>query len=194
MALTGTGHTTATGNALANRLTGNAGNNRLIGGAADDMLTGGEPFVFSGNFGPDRITDIDLASANAFVAILSCLVEEGPVEASLQDRPDRCDGACADRQTAPTGGVEAGGLKAPGQGQDADAGAEALFRMRPVGHHRFTERRDRGAEFRRGGHPLAGPGGGRKRVWGAVRGSALPGIWLDTGCRPPAVPVNQSQR
>jgi len=41
LTLTGMGHTTGTGNGLANRLTGNTGNNLLIGGGGNDRLDGG---------------------------------------------------------------------------------------------------------------------------------------------------------
>jgi Ca2+-binding RTX toxin-like protein len=41
LTLTGTGSTTATGNALANRLTGNSGNNTLDGGLGNDTMLGG---------------------------------------------------------------------------------------------------------------------------------------------------------
>ena len=73
LALTGTGHTAATGDALTNRLTGNAGNNTLDGGAGNDTLTGGaglDTFVFGPGGGNDLVTDFvdtqDLVNVSAF--------------------------------------------------------------------------------------------------------------------------------
>jgi len=50
LVLTGSGNTTATGNALANRLTGYAGNNVVNGGPGSDVRIGGagnDTFIFN---------------------------------------------------------------------------------------------------------------------------------------------------
>ncbi len=56
LALTGTGNTSATGNALANLLTGNAGNNVLNGGLGNDTMIGGlGNDVLKGGLGNDML-------------------------------------------------------------------------------------------------------------------------------------------
>nr|WP_316654903.1 calcium-binding protein [uncultured Gellertiella sp.] len=94
LTLIGADNTSATGNAVANRLVGNGGNNRLDGGLGNDKLTGGagkDSFVFSTKlnasanidhitdfYGPDDTFELDHKifsklktgnlAANAFVA------------------------------------------------------------------------------------------------------------------------------
>src|ERR1700679_488305 len=83
----------------------------------------------------------DVAVAQGLV--IGRLVEESAIEAVLEDRADRGDGASLDQDAASAGGIEACIVVAPGQRQNAEAGAKALLGMRP--------RRDDGLEKRRGG-------------------------------------------
>ena len=85
-----------------------------------------------------RATDIRVLKRT----LVGPFCEEGAVEPGLQDRSDRGNGAGPDGEPMPAGGIEAHGLVGPGQGEDTETGAEALFRMGSVGHHRFAERRD----------------------------------------------------
>ena len=66
LVLTGTGNTSATGNALDNVIFGNAGDNRIEGGAGDDVLSGGggrNTYVFTkGEGGHDVIHDFQIGA------------------------------------------------------------------------------------------------------------------------------------
>ncbi|MDJ0391704.1 calcium-binding protein, partial [Roseomonas sp. E05] len=62
LVITGTSWTTATGNALANRIIGNSAQNTLDGRAGNDVLTGGggnDTFVIGKGLGHDFITDFE---------------------------------------------------------------------------------------------------------------------------------------
>jgi hypothetical protein len=59
------------------------------------------------------------------------LVEESAIKAVLEDRTDRGDGASLDQDAASAGGIDARIVVAPGQRQNAEAGAKALLGMRP---------------------------------------------------------------
>ena len=89
----------------------------------------------------------DVAVAHGFAIAVFRLVEEGAVEAVLQNRSDGGDRTCLDRDAAPASGVHAGIVLGPGQGEDSEAGSKALFRMGPVGHDRLEQRGDRGDDF-----------------------------------------------
>jgi len=71
----------------------------------------------------------DVAVAQGLV--VGRLVEESAIEAALENRTDRGDGASLDQDAAPTGRIDARIVIAPGQRQDAKAGAKALFRVWP---------------------------------------------------------------
>src|ERR1700719_2084956 len=89
----------------------------------------------------------DVAVAQGLV--VERVVEESAIKAVLEDRTDRGDGASLDEDAASAGCINAGVVVAPGQRQDAEAGAKALLGMRPS--------RDDSLEkgSRRGSDPLA---------------------------------------
>lgn len=100
--------------------------------------------------------DIGVLEGVAFDGVL----KEGTVEPAVQDGFDRGDGAGADCQPAPAGRVDAARIVAPGQRQNPEAGAEALFRMGAVGHDLLAEGGNRGTELPGlGQHPRGRPGG-----------------------------------
>src|SRR6202166_3504657 len=70
----------------------------------------------------------DVAVAQGLV--VGRLVEESAIEAALEDRTDRGDGASLDQDGASAGGIDARIVVAPGQRQETEAGAEALLGMR----------------------------------------------------------------
>src|SRR4051794_13572468 len=86
----------------------------------------------------------DVAVAQGLV--VGRLVEESAIEAALEDRTDRCDGASLDQDAASAGGIDARIVVAPGQRQNAEAGAKALFGMRPCSDDGLEERRGRGTD------------------------------------------------
>lgn len=63
--------------------------------------------------------------------VVGRLVEESAIKSVLEDRTDRGDGASLDEDAASTGCIDARIVVAPGQRQDAEAGAKALLGMRP---------------------------------------------------------------
>src|SRR3954471_13692780 len=71
----------------------------------------------------------DIAVAQGLV--VGRLVEESAIKSVLEDRTDRGDGASLDEDAASTGCIDARIVVAPGQRQDAEAGAKALLGMRP---------------------------------------------------------------
>src|ERR1700688_4918733 len=74
----------------------------------------------------------DVAVAQGLV--VGRLVEESAIKAVLEDRTDRGDGACLDEDAASASSIDARIAIALGQRQNAEAGAKALLRMRPVSH------------------------------------------------------------
>ena len=84
----------------------------------------------------------DIAVAQGFV--VGRLVEEGAIKTVLEDRTDRGDGAGLDEDAASAGCIDASFVIAPGQRQNAEAGAKALFGMRPGGDDRLEEGSRRG--------------------------------------------------
>jgi hypothetical protein len=87
----------------------------------------------------------DVAVAQGLV--VGCLVEKSAIKAILEDRTDRGDGASLDEDAAPAGGIDARIVVAPGQRQDAEAGAKALFGMRPGRDDGLEECGGRGADL-----------------------------------------------
>ena len=71
----------------------------------------------------------DVAVAQGLV--VGRLVKESAIEAALEDRTDRGDGASLDEDAASAGCIDARIVVVPGQRQDAEAGAKALLGMRP---------------------------------------------------------------
>lgn len=69
----------------------------------------------------------DIAVAQGLV--VGGLVKESAIEAILEDRTDRGDGASLDEDAASAGRIDARVVVAPGQRQDAEAGAKALLGM-----------------------------------------------------------------
>src|SRR6202142_188801 len=70
----------------------------------------------------------DVAVAQGLV--VRRLVEESAIEAALEDRTDRGDGASLDQDAASAGRIDARIVVAPGQRQDTEAGAKALLGVR----------------------------------------------------------------
>src|SRR6202051_4009528 len=88
------------------------------------------------------------------------LVEKSAIEAALEDRTDRGDGASRDQDAASAGRIDARIVVTPGQRQDAKAGAKALLWMRPGRDDGLEKCRGRGADLLAGrdqssGRPLA---------------------------------------
>src|SRR6478609_9273686 len=83
----------------------------------------------------------DVAVAQGLV--VGRLIEESAIEAALEDRTDRGDGASLDQDGASAGGIDARMVVAPGQRQDTEAGAKALLGMRPGLDDDLEERRGR---------------------------------------------------
>jgi len=83
----------------------------------------------------------DVAVAQGLV--VGRLVEESAVEAALEDRTDRGDGASLDQDTASAGRIDARIVVASGQRQDTEAGAKALLGVRPGLDDDLEERRGR---------------------------------------------------
>src|ERR1700712_1121980 len=83
----------------------------------------------------------DVAVAQGLV--VGRLVEESAIEAALEDRTDRGDGASLDQDGASAGGIDAGVVIAPGQRQDTEAGAKALLGMRSGLDYGLEKRRGR---------------------------------------------------
>jgi hypothetical protein len=71
--------------------------------------------------------------------VLERFVQEGAIQAVVEDRADRGDGARLDEDAAPAGGVDALGAVAFGQRQNAQAGTKTLLRMGPGGDHGLEE-------------------------------------------------------
>src|SRR4249920_233762 len=87
----------------------------------------------------------DVAVAQRLV--VGRLVEENAIEAALEDRTDRGDGASLDQDAASAGGIDARIVVAPGQRQDTEAGAKALLGMRPGLDDGLEKRRGRGTDL-----------------------------------------------
>src|SRR6476660_9540880 len=91
----------------------------------------------------------DVAGAQRLV--VGGLVKESAIEAALEDRTDRGDGASLDQDGASAGGIDARIVVAPGQRQDTEAGAKALLGVRPGFDDDLEERRGRGTDLLAGG-------------------------------------------
>src|ERR1700694_4755407 len=109
----------------------------------------------------------DVAVAQGLV--VGRLVEESAIEAALEDRTDRGDGASLDQDAASAGRIDARIVVAPGQRQDTEAGAKALLGMRPGLDDDLEKRRGRGADLLAGrdqssGRPLAVAAVGARHV------------------------------
>ena len=94
----------------------------------------------------------DVAVAQGLV--VGRLVEESAIEAALENRTDRSDGASLDQDAAPAGRIDARIVVAPGQRQDAKAGAKALFRVWPGFDNDLEERRGRWTDLLAGSDQL----------------------------------------
>src|SRR5947209_19756407 len=79
--------------------------------------------------------------------VVGRLVEESAIEAALEDRTDRGDGASLDQDAASAGGIDTRVVVAPGQRQDTEAGAKALLGMRPGRDDGLEKRRGRGTDL-----------------------------------------------
>ena len=79
------------------------------------------------------------------------LVEESAIKAVLEDRTDRGDGASLDQDAASAGRIDTRIVVAPGERQDAKAGAKALLGMRPGLDDSLEKRGGRGADLLAGG-------------------------------------------
>jgi len=90
----------------------------------------------------------DIAVAQGL--LVERLVEESAIKAILEDRTDRGDGARLDQNAASAGRIDARIVVAPGQRQNAEAGAKALFGMRPGSDDSLEKGGGRGT------NPLAG--------------------------------------
>jgi len=90
----------------------------------------------------------DIAVAQGLV--VGRLVEESAIKAVLEDRTDRGDGASLDEDAASASCIDAHIAVAPGQRQDAEAGAKALLGMRPGSDDSLEKGSGRGT------NPLAG--------------------------------------
>src|SRR6202050_4121073 len=131
-------------------------------------------------WGPPGSVEIAL-TADVAVAqglVVRRLVEESAIEAALEDRTDRGDGAGLDQDAASAGGVDARVVVAPGQRKNAEAGAKALLGMRPCSNDGLEKRGGRGADLLAGrdqssGRPLAVAAMGARHVIGN-RGVASP--------------------
>ena len=91
----------------------------------------------------------DVAVAQGLV--VGRLVKKSAIKAVLEDRTDRGDGASLDQDAASAGGIDARVVVAPGQRQDAEAGAKALLGMRPCSDDGLEKRRGRGTDLLAGG-------------------------------------------
>src|SRR4051794_11273822 len=96
----------------------------------------------------------DVAVAQGLV--VGRFVEESAIEAALEDRTDRGDGASLDEDAASAGGIDARIVVAPGQRQDAEAGAKALLGMRPGCDDGLEKRCGRGTNLLAGGDQSSG--------------------------------------
>src|ERR1700751_462385 len=88
------------------------------------------------------------------------LVDEGAIQAVLEDGADRGDGSRLDQKAASAGGVDALGAVAIDQRQNAEAGAKALLGMGPGRDHGLEEGGGRRTDplaggDHAGGRPLA---------------------------------------
>src|SRR4051812_1357988 len=119
----------------------------------------------------------DVAVAQGLV--VGRLVEESAIEAALEDRTDRGDGASLDEDAASAGGIDARIVVALGQRQDTEAGAKALLGVRPGFDDDLEERRGRWTNLLAGGdqpsrRPFAVAAVGAGHMIGN-RGVAAPG-------------------
>src|SRR5438445_12259110 len=73
----------------------------------------------------------------------------GMLSAVLQDRGDRAVGAGTEHQRTGAGGIDPFGAIALEQAQDADAGAEALFGIRPRPQNQLDQHGDVGDVYLR---------------------------------------------
>src|SRR6202158_5740655 len=122
----------------------------------------------------------DFAVAQGLVS--GPLVEESAIKAVFEDRTDRGEGASLDEYAASAGCIDARIVVAPGQRQDAEAGAKALLGMRPCRDDGLEKRRGRGPNLLAGRdqpsrRPLAVAAMGARHVIGD-RGAAGPGEGL----------------
>src|SRR4051794_39526580 len=91
----------------------------------------------------------DVAVAQGLV--VGRFVEESAIEAALEDRTDRGDGASLDEDATSAGGIDARIVVALGQRQDTEAGAKALLGVRPGFDDDLEERRGRWTNLLSGG-------------------------------------------
>src|SRR6202158_927058 len=100
----------------------------------------------------------DVAVAQGLV--IGRLVKKSAIKAVLEDRTDRGDGASLDEDAESAGGLAARVVVAPGQRQDAEAGAKALLGMRPCSNDGLEKSSGRRTDLLAGrdqasGRPLA---------------------------------------
>src|ERR1700719_3330121 len=96
----------------------------------------------------------DVAVAQGLV--VERVVEESAIKAVLEDRTDRGDGASLDQDAASAGRIDARIVVAPGQRQDAEAGAKALLGVGPGLDDDLEERRGRWTNLLAGNDPSSG--------------------------------------
>ena len=96
----------------------------------------------------------DVAVAQGLV--VGRLVEESAIEAALEDRTDRGDGASLDQDAASASRIDARIVVAPGERQDAKAGAKALLGVRPGSDDSLEERGGRWTDLLAGGDQSSG--------------------------------------
>ncbi len=97
----------------------------------------------------------DVAVAQRLV--IGRLVEESAIKAVFENRADRSDGACLDEDGALAGCIDARFVVAPGQRENAEAGAKALIGMRPVSDESLEEGGGGGADLFAGKIPPQRP-------------------------------------
>ena len=94
--------------------------------------------------------------AHGFAFALFPIVEEGAIEAVLENRAKGGDGARLYRDAAPAGGVDARGAISSRQGENAQAGPKVLLGVRTSGHDRFAQGGGRGSDLLGVGDERAG--------------------------------------
>ena len=88
--------------------------------------------------------------------VVERVVEESAIKAVLEDRTDRGDGASLDQDAASAGCIDARVVVAPGQRQDAEAGAKALLGMWPCSDDGLEKRRGRWTDLLAGSDQSTG--------------------------------------